>query len=187
MGPTLNSNQTISRHGISTRLASQWVSRADARAIRKPRRGSPSLQGWHLKRGYCGLRWCYRRTVRGSFDGYCYSVSGTTEAGVLYFCSWDPRENSSLMPFKTKQVCFLAVFLGVVFLGTQLHCCAALNSGNTQPHVCPICSTAATALATPVLITTMVPTIHRLEIFASIVFACADCSRVTSPRAPPIL
>ena len=89
------------------------------------------------------------------------------------------------MPVKSKRFCFLAILLGVVFLGAQLHCCADLSSHASDSHVCPICSAAGTAIATPALIMVMVPAIDRLGIFASDVFAAAECSRVTSPRAPP--
>jgi len=91
------------------------------------------------------------------------------------------------MPGKTKRVYFLAILLGVVFLGAQLHCCADLSANSVASHICPICSTAGTAIATPSLIMTMVPAMSWLEIFASIVFASAEFSRATSPRAPPIL
>jgi hypothetical protein len=88
---------------------------------------------------------------------------------------------------KTKRVYILALLLGVVFLGAQLHCCADLSSNSAASHVCPICSTAGTAIATPYLIMAMVPAINRLVVFASVVFVSVEFSRATSPRAPPIL
>jgi len=89
------------------------------------------------------------------------------------------------MPFKTKQVRFLAVLLGVVFLGVQLHCCADLNSGTTDSHVCPICSGAGTAIATPALIMTMVPAINRLVVLSVMPTVPVVVFRNVAPRAPP--
>lgn len=91
------------------------------------------------------------------------------------------------MPGKTKRVYFLAILLGVVFLGAQLHCCADLSSKSADSHICPICSAAGTAIATPSLLMVMVPAINRLEVFASVVVVSVEFSRATSPRAPPIL
>lgn len=92
-----------------------------------------------------------------------------------------------MIPGITKRVYFLALLLGVAFLAAQLHYCADLSSNSAASHVCPICSTAGTAIATLSLIITMAPAINRLEIFASIVIASTEFSRVTSPRAPPNL
>ena len=91
------------------------------------------------------------------------------------------------MPGKTKRVYFLAILLGVVFLGAQLHCCADLSSKSADSHICPICSAAGTAIATPSLLMVMVPAINRLEVFTSVVVVSVEFSRATSPRAPPIL
>jgi len=88
---------------------------------------------------------------------------------------------------KTNWGCFLTILIGVVFLGAQLHCCVDLGPNAKNSHVCPVCSTVGTAIVISYLVITMVPAIDALDIFASIVFARADFSRATPPRAPPIL
>jgi hypothetical protein len=89
------------------------------------------------------------------------------------------------MPGKTKRVYFLALLLGVVFLGAQLHCCADLSSNSADSHVCPICSTAGTAIATPSLIMAMTPAINRLVVLSVMPTVTAVVFRNVAPRAPP--
>ena len=89
------------------------------------------------------------------------------------------------MPGKTTRIYFLAILLGVVFLAAQLHCCADLGSNTSDPHVCPICSTAATAIATPVLIMAMAPVVDRLVVFHVMPAAPVVVLRNVAPRAPP--
>jgi hypothetical protein len=89
------------------------------------------------------------------------------------------------MPGKTKRVYFLAILLGVVFLGAQLHCCADLSSNLTDSHICPICSTAGTAIATPSLIMAMTPAINRLVVLRVIPTVTGVVFRNVAPRAPP--
>lgn len=52
-------------------------------------------------------------------------------------------------------------------------------------HVCPICSTAGTAIATPSPIMTIVPAINRLEVFGVLVPVPVVVPRNMAPRAPP--
>jgi hypothetical protein len=89
------------------------------------------------------------------------------------------------MPGKTKRVYFLAILLGVVFLGAQLHCCADLGSNTSDSHVCPICSGAGTAIATPALIMTIVPAINRLVVLGVMPTVPVVVFRNVAPRAPP--
>lgn len=91
------------------------------------------------------------------------------------------------MPGKTKRVYFLAILLGVVFLGAQLHCCADLSSNSAASHICPICSTAGTAIAAPSLIITMVPANNRLVIISVVAAVPVVVFRNVAPRAPPTL
>ena len=86
---------------------------------------------------------------------------------------------------KTKRVYFLTLLLGVVFLEAQLHCCVDLPSRTMDSHVCPICSTAGTAIATPSLIMAMVPAINRLEVFSVMATVPVVVLRSVAPRAPP--
>ena len=89
------------------------------------------------------------------------------------------------MPGKTKRVYFLAILLGVVFLGAQLHCCADLSPSSAASHFCPICSTAGTAIAAPSPIITMVPAINRLVVIRVVASVPVVVFRNVAPRAPP--
>ena len=86
---------------------------------------------------------------------------------------------------RTKRVYSLTLLLGVVLLGAQLHCCVDLNSRILDSHVCPICSTANTAIATPSLIMAMVPTIDRLDVLGVMVTVLVVVLPNVTPRAPP--
>jgi hypothetical protein len=85
----------------------------------------------------------------------------------------------------SKRVHFLALLLGVVFLAAQLHCCVDLNSRALDSHVCPICSAAGAAIATPSLTIAMVPAINRLEVFVVTATVPVVAPRNVGPRAPP--
>ena len=86
---------------------------------------------------------------------------------------------------KTRQIYFLAILLGIVFLGAQLHCCADLGSNTSDSHVCPICSTAATAISTPFVIMAMAPVINRLVVLSEVPILSVLVFRNVAPRAPP--
>jgi hypothetical protein len=89
------------------------------------------------------------------------------------------------MVVHSKRVHFLALLLGVVFLAAQLHCCVDLNSRTLDSHVCPICSAAGAAIATPSLTIAMVPAINRLEVFVVTATVPVVVPRNVGPRAPP--
>jgi hypothetical protein len=89
------------------------------------------------------------------------------------------------MSGQTKRVYFLALLLGIVFLAAQLHCCVDLNSRTVDSHVCPICSTAGTAIATPSLMLAMAPAINRLEVYGVVATVPVVVLRDVAPRAPP--
>jgi len=89
------------------------------------------------------------------------------------------------MSFHSKRVHFLALLLGVVFLAAQLHCCVDLNSRTLDSHVCPICSAAGAAIATPSLTIATVPAINRLEVFVVTATVPVVVPRNVGPRAPP--
>ena len=89
------------------------------------------------------------------------------------------------MPGRIKQVYFLVLLLGVVFLGAQLHCCADLSSNSADSHICPICSATGTAIATPSVIITMVPAINRLVVVSEVAAVPVVVFRNVAPRAPP--
>jgi hypothetical protein len=86
---------------------------------------------------------------------------------------------------KTKRVYFMALLLGVVFLGAQLHCCADLSSNSADSHICPICSATGTAIATPSVIITTGPAINRLVVLSVVASVPVVVFRNVAPRAPP--
>ena len=89
------------------------------------------------------------------------------------------------MSVHSKRFHFLALLLGVVFLAAQLHCCVDLNSRTLDSHVCPICSAAGAAIATPSLTIATVPAINRLEVFVVTATVPVVVPRNVGPRAPP--
>jgi len=89
------------------------------------------------------------------------------------------------MSVHSKRIHFLALLLGVVFLAAQLHCCVDLNSRTLDSHVCPICSAAGAAIATPSLTIATVPAINRLEVFVVTATVPVVVPRNVGPRAPP--
>jgi hypothetical protein len=89
------------------------------------------------------------------------------------------------MSVNSKKVQFLALFLGIIFLAAQLHCCVDLNSRTVDSHVCPICSATGAAIATACLIIAMVPAINRLEVFVVTATIPVVVLRNVGPRAPP--
>jgi hypothetical protein len=89
------------------------------------------------------------------------------------------------MPAKAKWAYFLALLLGVVLLATQLHCCVELNSATAGSHMCPICSAAGTAIATPSLAVAMVQATNPLELPAEMPKVSVVVLRNIGPRAPP--
>jgi len=80
----------------------------------------------------------------------------------------------------------MAVLLAIVFFAAQMHCCVDMNSGVMSTHICPICSVAASAVATPTLFMTMIPAINRLEVVGVATSVPVVEMRNDSPRAPPL-
>jgi len=89
------------------------------------------------------------------------------------------------MPVKAKWVSFLALLLGIVLLATQMHCCVELNSATAGSHMCPICSAAGTAIATPSLAISMARATNPLEMPVEIPKVSVVVLRNIGPRAPP--
>jgi hypothetical protein len=79
----------------------------------------------------------------------------------------------------------LALLLGIVFLGAQLHFCADLTSAPSGTHICPVCSTVGAAVVTPSLSITIVSLVKPLEVPAGTPTGSQEIPRATSPRAPP--
>lgn len=95
------------------------------------------------------------------------------------------KGDSGEMPGKSKRVYFLALFLVGVLLGAQMHCCLDLSSRTMDSHLCPICSTTGTAIATPSVILAMAPAINRLEVAGVKAVFVVVVLRNVAPRAPP--
>src|SRR5258708_12104221 len=89
------------------------------------------------------------------------------------------------MQAKTKRICILALFLGVIFLGAQLHFCTDLTSTPSASHICPVCSTAASVVATQSPLIAIVPVTNRLEIAPLAFSPSPPFSPPPYPPAPP--
>jgi hypothetical protein len=68
----------------------------------------------------------------------------------------------------------------------QFHFCADLN-GSSSTHFCPVCSTAAAAIATDAPLLGMASAVVRLEIAAPQIEMATTVATSISPRAPPTL
>jgi hypothetical protein len=88
---------------------------------------------------------------------------------------------------KPQRIRLLALLLGIAFLGVQFHFCADLTATPSASHLCPICSTVGSVIATQSPSIAMVPFVNRLEIVPSAVSISFAVPRATSPRAPPAL
>jgi hypothetical protein len=82
---------------------------------------------------------------------------------------------------------YLALLLGIIFLGAQLHYCADVTSAPTGTHICPVCSAVGAAIVTPTLSILVVSTVKPLELRSYVVAGASEIPRDTSPRAPPTL
>jgi hypothetical protein len=89
------------------------------------------------------------------------------------------------MSVHSKQLKFLALLFGIIFLAAQLHCCVDLNSRTLDSHVCPICSATGAAIVTASPIIALVPAINRLEVFVVPATVPVVVLRNVGPRAPP--
>jgi hypothetical protein len=91
------------------------------------------------------------------------------------------------MQAKTKRIRILALLLGVIFLGAQFHFCTDLTVAPTASHICPVCSTVGSVVATQSPSIAIVPVANRLEVALFVVSISSAVPRATSPRAPPAL
>lgn len=92
---------------------------------------------------------------------------------------------TSYMPSKRSSVVFVALLLGFLFLGAQLHFCVDFAPDPTGSHLCPICSAAASAALTAGPAVSIVPVLQALEIPSLAQFSPASFSLHISSRAPP--
>src|SRR5260370_24471836 len=91
------------------------------------------------------------------------------------------------MQAKPQRIRILALLLGVVFLGAQFHFCTDLTAAPSASHICPVCSTAGSLVATQSPVIAVVPVANRLEPAPFLVSVSSPVPRATSPRAPPAL
>src|SRR5260370_15576908 len=71
---------------------------------------------------------------------------------------------SKHMQAKTNRIRILALLLGVIFLGAQFHFCTDLTATPSASHICPVCSTTASVVATQSPVIAIVPVTNWLEI-----------------------
>ena len=82
----------------------------------------------------------------------------------------------------------LVLLVVVGFLAAQFHFCADLTAGPSGSHLCPLCSTAGTAIVSPsVSVVTPVSMAKPLEALTIAFAVSAELSPSLSPRAPPSL
>src|SRR5436189_3160359 len=91
------------------------------------------------------------------------------------------------MQAKARHIRILALLLGVIFLGAQFHYCCDLTAAPSASHICPVCSTAASVVATQSPVIAIVPVTNQLEVAPLLVSVSSAVSRAISPRAPPVL
>ncbi len=91
------------------------------------------------------------------------------------------------MQAKTKRIRILALLLGVIFLGVQFHYCTDLTATPSASHICPVCSTAGSVVATQSPVIAIVPVTNQLEVAPLLVSVSSAVPRDLSPRAPPAL
>jgi len=91
------------------------------------------------------------------------------------------------MQAKTQRIRILALLFAVIFLGAQFHFCADLTAAPSATHICPVCSTAGSVVATQSPVIAIVPVTNRLEVAPLFVSVFSALPRATSPRAPPTL
>src|SRR4029077_1530747 len=94
---------------------------------------------------------------------------------------------SKHMQSKSHRICILALFLGVIFLGAQFHFCADLTVVPCASHICPLCSSTGSVVATQSPVIAIVPVTNRLEVAPLVGSVSSAVPRATSPRAPPAL
>jgi len=94
---------------------------------------------------------------------------------------------SKHMQSKSHRIRILALFLGVIFLGAQFHFCTDLTVVPSASHICPVCSTAGSVVATSSPSIAVVPVTNRLEVAPFVGSVSSAVPRARSPRAPPAL
>lgn len=89
------------------------------------------------------------------------------------------------MSVKVRHIRILALLLAVIFLGAQFHYCADLSSAPSSSHICPLCSTAGSAVTPAAPSIAITPVTDRLEMVVVVSSVFVEIPRAVSPRAPP--
>jgi hypothetical protein len=101
-----------------------------------------------------------------------------------------PAYSSSYKYMQRKPLSFTILVLLVAFgfLAAQFHFCADLTAGPSSSHLCPLCSTAGSAIVSPPLhVAAPISVAKPLEALAIAFAVSAELSPSLSPRAPPSL
>lgn len=107
---------------------------------------------------------------------------------VLTSQPFQPKlRHSKHMHRRAQRIRVLALLLGILFLGAQFHFCKDLTAAPSASHICPVCSTAGSAVATHSPGIAIIPENNPLEIVAAILSVSSAVPCATSPRAPPAL
>jgi hypothetical protein len=91
------------------------------------------------------------------------------------------------MQLSARQKCLLIFLFSAVFLTVQFHSCSELAGTPSALHICPVCSTAGSAVATKTPYFAFVPVTNRLEVAPVVLSVSFGVPLATSPRAPPAL
>ena len=94
---------------------------------------------------------------------------------------------SKHMQSKSHRIRILSLFLGVIFLGAQFHFCADLTGVPSATHICPLCSSAGSVVATQSPVIAIMTVADWLEAAPLVGSVSSAVPRATSPRAPPAL
>jgi len=86
-----------------------------------------------------------------------------------------------------RLTCLFILLFAAIFLASQFHYCCDLASAPSPSHICPVCSTAASAVAAESPEIAIVPVTNRLEAAPFPISESPAVPRATSPRAPPAL
>ena len=89
------------------------------------------------------------------------------------------------MHARTQHIRIWAMLLAVIFLGAQFHFCTDVTATPSASHICPVCSTAGSAVATHSLSVAIATVTDRLETVSAVISISSAFPRATSPRAPP--
>jgi len=89
------------------------------------------------------------------------------------------------MSSRAHKLTFVALLLAILFLAAQFHQCADLTSDTSGTHLCPVCSTAGTVVASESPAMAVVSTEARFVAQPAPRVISSDIPYAASPRASP--